>query len=290
MANMGVLLNLCCILITLCGLTRLIIGIASGEKSRAAESVIASVLKKIFTFASLPCLLSGAVIVTVDFFANGTGITKLIIIALCTVISAIVTFAMSIWQCTPYYSGIREERREHKAAFEFIGAWNEAVTVNTAEHSSFSRFAADTVARLKAVCNQIDGYISFQKERCSSLLEKRLECENIFVQLTKIARECIESFSSFQVRLNATNESLLYFEIDSSKYRMDYPSFIKNLQERTIKVDEQIEGLKKKLSSVALETSASAFLDFARPYSLIMGIYATRLESALDYYRRKKQD
>ncbi|MDR2477449.1 MAG: hypothetical protein LBD18_06670 [Treponema sp.] len=290
MTNMGVLLNLFCILVTLCGLTRLIIGITSGEKSRAAQSVIAAVLKKIFTFASLPCLLFGAAIVTADFFANGADITKLVITALCAALSAFVTFALSIRQSAPYYSGIREERTEHKAAFEFAGVWNEAVTVNTAEHRSFSRFAADTVLRLKEVCNQIEGYISFQKEHCSSILEKRLECENIFTQLVKIAKECIDSFSNFQARLNTANDALLYFENDSSKYRIeDLRWFIENLQERTNKVDEQIEGLKNKLQAVALETSGSAFLDFARPYSLIIGNYTTRLESALAHIEEKNR-
>jgi hypothetical protein len=284
---MGILLIFLCVLISLSGFTRLIIGIASGEKSPAAESVIAAILTKVFTFASLPCLMLGAALVTVEFFVNGEGISKLVIIALCTAFSASVSLAMNIRQCMPYHSGRREERTEHKAAFEFIGAWNEAIRTNTAEYGSFSKFAAGTVARLNAACDQIDDYIAFQKKQCLSLLKKKADCEDIFARLAKTAEKCAASFSGFQRRLNAANTSLLYFyESDSIENEMR-ASLVKELRLRTNEIDGQIRKILSKLEM--MEFKASKFVDFSKPYRQTIGIYSTRLETALDRIDKKNE-
>jgi hypothetical protein len=277
---MGILLILLSILITLGGLTPLIIGIAGGKKSPAAESVI--ILKKVFAFAGLPCLMLSATVVTVEFFVNGEGISKRVIIALCTALSALVSFATNIRQCMPYlsYSGLREARTEHKAAFEFIGAWNEAITMNRAEHGSFSNFAAETAARLNALCDQIDGYMAFQKEHCLSLLEKRSDCENIFARLSKAAEKCTASFSAFHRRLNAANASLLYFYESGSIENEMRTSLVNELRQRSNELDRQIQRILSKLEMMEFKTSK--FADFAKPYGQILGIYSTRIESTLD--------
>jgi hypothetical protein len=229
-------------------------------------------------------MLSAAV-VALEFFVNGEGISKLVLVASCTALSAFVSFAMNIrpW----YYSSLRDGRVEYKAAFEFIGAWNEAITMNTAEHDSFGRFAVETVARLNAVCNQIDSYMSFQEKRCSYFLEKMPDCENMFGRLAKTAKKCIDSFSGFQRRLDAINASLLYFRESGSIENEMSASLIDELRLRTNELDRQIQGILSKLEIMGFKTSQ--FTNFVKPYRQMMGIYSTRLESALDSIDRKNR-
>jgi hypothetical protein len=284
---MGILLIFFCILITLSGFTRLIIGIVNGEKSPAAESVIAVILAKIFAFAGLPCLMLGAALVTVEFFVNGEGISKLVIVALCTAFSAFVSFAMNIRQCMPYRSGRREGLAEHKAAFEFIGVWNEAITANAAEHGSFGRLAVEAAARLNAVCDQIDDYMAFQKKHCLSLLEKRADCEQVFARLAETAEKCAASFSGFQKRLNAANASLLYFYESGSIENEMRASLVNELRLRTNELDGQIQKILSRLEMT--EFKAARFADFAKPYRQTIGIYSTRLETTLDHIDKKSK-